>query len=292
MKEINAYNIFDYFEVKKIRDNNIKKYDYEAILENKIKDQKVKKYLMNAKTVGKHIEKYNFNKNIKIGFREYLSIPFDEVIFSIINSNNYLGCEILAKEKKDHIEVSFFYEDFFLKLNFPTCLKLFQKNNVIINLEEVTYNNGKYKKLYFEFLNYLKEVKKIENTILEELEDSLNDRIQYSFILFIHCLEVIYCKECIRGDVTYNRQIKLNNKKNKIKNYTIISLKRYQKDYDNNYKVNWTHGFWIAGHWRSIKQGKLGKNKNGNYEVFGKTWVIEHIRKEELGLVDKKRILK
>lgn len=54
--------------------------------------------------------------------------------------------------------------------------------------------------------------------------------------------------------------------------------------------VNWSHAFWVMGHWRDISG--IGKDRNGEYGVIGKTWVIPHVKNAELGdPVSKIRIL-
>jgi len=45
--------------------------------------------------------------------------------------------------------------------------------------------------------------------------------------------------------------------------------------------IIWSHAFWVMGHWRNISG--IGKDRSGVYGVSGKTWVIPHVRNEELG---------
>ena len=55
--------------------------------------------------------------------------------------------------------------------------------------------------------------------------------------------------------------------------------------------VNWSHAFWVMGHWRDISG--VGKDRDGNYTVNGMTWVVPHVRKAELGdPINKIRVVK
>jgi len=45
--------------------------------------------------------------------------------------------------------------------------------------------------------------------------------------------------------------------------------------------VTWSHAFWVMGHWRTISG--IGKNRDGEYRVSGKTWVEAFVKNSELG---------
>jgi len=42
--------------------------------------------------------------------------------------------------------------------------------------------------------------------------------------------------------------------------------------------IDWLFSFKVRGHWRKLNNGKLGKNRMGEYGVTGFTWVSEHTR--------------
>jgi hypothetical protein len=113
----------------------------------------------------------------------------------------------------------------------------------------------------------------------------------YFFVTLINNKEVIY------GESSYSMKgkLKLGKKKNnfKIKNFTHVSTKRYEKEHTSflGRSINWSHGFWVSGHWRKLKESKLGKDRNGEYKVNGYTWVVPHTRKDELGVVEKTRVI-
>lgn len=65
--------------------------------------------------------------------------------------------------------------------------------------------------------------------------------------------------------------------------------------------IEWTHRFWRRGTWVSfynedgtINMNKIGKDRDGNYNVLGKTWRIESLvnaDREDLPIVNKTRIV-
>jgi hypothetical protein len=45
--------------------------------------------------------------------------------------------------------------------------------------------------------------------------------------------------------------------------------------------IQWSHAFWVMGHWRTISG--LGKDRNGAYCIQGRTWVTNYVKNAELG---------
>lgn len=45
-------------------------------------------------------------------------------------------------------------------------------------------------------------------------------------------------------------------------------------------KLEYTNSFHVRGHWRTINEKSLGKDRNGNYGVHGYTWVTDYIKGE------------
>ena len=45
-------------------------------------------------------------------------------------------------------------------------------------------------------------------------------------------------------------------------------------------KLEYTSSFHVRGHWRTINEKSLGKDRNGNYGVHGYTWVTDYIKGE------------
>lgn len=52
--------------------------------------------------------------------------------------------------------------------------------------------------------------------------------------------------------------------------------------------IDWTHKWLVRGHWRKLTSASLGKDREGNYNVKGYTWVSEHEKGPEDALVVKK----
>ena len=45
-------------------------------------------------------------------------------------------------------------------------------------------------------------------------------------------------------------------------------------------KLEYSYSFHVRGHWRCIDENSIGKDRNGNYNVKGYTWVTEYIKGE------------
>lgn len=56
-------------------------------------------------------------------------------------------------------------------------------------------------------------------------------------------------------------------------------------------KLEYTNSFHVRGHWRTINEKSLGKDRNGNYGIHGYTWVTDYI-KGEGELVKRLRVIK
>lgn len=57
------------------------------------------------------------------------------------------------------------------------------------------------------------------------------------------------------------------------------------------FDVDWSHRWEVRGHWRSIG-AKVGKDRNGSYNVKGFTWVNSHIRgPDDKELIKKTRVV-
>lgn len=56
-------------------------------------------------------------------------------------------------------------------------------------------------------------------------------------------------------------------------------------------KLEFNHSFKVRGHWRRISEKSYGKDRNGEYNILGHTWVTEYV-KGEGELVKKLRVIK
>ena len=76
------------------------------------------------------------------------------------------------------------------------------------------------------------------------------------------------------------------------KNVSYISLKKYLKsDYKGDIGLSWKRYASVRGHWRELRPNSLGKNRNGEYEELGRTWVTPHERNAELKKSNKIKVL-
>lgn len=66
--------------------------------------------------------------------------------------------------------------------------------------------------------------------------------------------------------------------------------KKYFSEYAGHREVDWTHRWFVRGHWRKFEG--LGKDREGNYCVTGRTWVNAHEKgPEHAPLISKTRIV-
>jgi hypothetical protein len=83
-------------------------------------------------------------------------------------------------------------------------------------------------------------------------------------------------------------------KESLIKNHTfVVAPKKYQNTPEHR-DVNWSHRWNVRGHWRWLKNPQtIGKNREGEYCVQGRTWVKHSVKgPEHVPIVKKQRIVK
>lgn len=56
-------------------------------------------------------------------------------------------------------------------------------------------------------------------------------------------------------------------------------------------KIDWQHQWRVRGHWRKISPNMIGKNREGEYAIVGRTWVKDFV-KGDGPLIEKTRIFK
>lgn len=71
------------------------------------------------------------------------------------------------------------------------------------------------------------------------------------------------------------------------------SKKSYDKDLYEGKTIDFSHRFVRRGHWRKLDEGKIGKNREGDYCESGRTWVNDSkpIGPEEKPLIKKVRVV-
>lgn len=81
-------------------------------------------------------------------------------------------------------------------------------------------------------------------------------------------------------------------KSTSISNVVRIRTKHQRKDEYGERNVNWSHRFNRRGHWRRLKEGAIGKNRQGVYCEQGRTWVNDStVGPENKPLVKKLRLV-
>ena len=82
---------------------------------------------------------------------------------------------------------------------------------------------------------------------------------------------------------------KKDRKKRTLRRIIHISPKKEQAEKSNrNTIIDWSHSFLVRGHWRKLNG--IGKNRNGDYCIHGRTFVIPH-EKGKGKLIHKTRIV-
>lgn len=104
-------------------------------------------------------------------------------------------------------------------------------------------------------------------------------------------------RESHLGKEKYYRDVKIYNQKtNSFTEHKINYFIRIKPKYSVSKpepifakEIDWSHQWWVRGHWR--KFDGIGKDRNGDYNTKGFTWVIPHLKgPETLPVVKKVRI--
>lgn len=68
------------------------------------------------------------------------------------------------------------------------------------------------------------------------------------------------------------------------------SISKVRSDYS--FPIDWSHRWFVRGHWRELSPNQLGKDRAGEYCVAGMTWVKEHEKgNPEKELINKVRFV-
>lgn len=61
---------------------------------------------------------------------------------------------------------------------------------------------------------------------------------------------------------------------------------------DDGREIDWSHRWTVRGCWVELGPGRIGKDREGNYCIDGKTWRVEHIKgPENMPLIQKTRVV-
>ena len=143
------------------------------------------------------------------------------------------------------------------------------------------------------------------NTNIKVIEDHAEQIAENLLITVISCLEVIgsLSDKAVVSDTPsttkyeyYRRKHDTTIKKPVKPIYYVLDKKEETTKHKYNSiraigKLEFNHSFKVRGHWRRISDKTYGKDRNGNYNILGYTWVTEYI-KGEGELVKKLRVIK
>lgn len=121
--------------------------------------------------------------------------------------------------------------------------------------------------------------------------------------LTLHFLEKIHnSKNTLIGEKKGRFLLKVkigNNRKNKkiptdyIVKYIVDGKEFIQNTIKIMGKIEYSYAFRVVGHWRRLTNPQsISKDRGGNYNIIGSTWVVPSIRKKELSLIEKVKVLK
>lgn len=241
---------------------------------------------------------------------------FSNIYQSELNFKQYFMLYSKDKSYKiDNFQPSLICESMFIKLNETTSLFLRDyKYNIITGCYVKKLNDNNILKLPINIvISFLLNNTVINiNAINSELQSQLKqyeNELQYLFcdventLNIIHKLntKVVLYDEPIENKASYYRY------KNKSKGtlkvparpiYIILDKEKHIKKNNYSYihkqgKITYNFSFSVIGHWRKLSdENKIGKDKHGNYNIKGYTWVKSFIKGDKnLKLINKERIL-
>lgn len=243
------------------------------------------------------ISLYDFSKNIKTCKGSEIIKRDNSRAISFITDkeiclpfqSNFIKCEkegsyIFIREYEPEFLTGSMYTQYkFLKGNLPFAIKLFKDKQVVISTD---------------LTPLLKTGSKVIIDHIEEMAENL-------FVTIISALSVIsnLSNKTVVADTPSTPQIEYYRRKHAetIKRYNrpiyyVLDKKEETKRVNYNKiesrgHLEFTHSFKVRGHWRRISEKSYGKDRQGNYNILGYTWVTDYI-KGNGELAQKLRVIK
>ena len=204
-------------------------------------------------------------------------------------ANNFIKCEkegsyIFVREYEPEFLTGSVYTQYkFLEGNLPFAIKLFEDKQVVISTD---------------LTPLLKTGSKVIIDHIEEMAENL-------FVTIISALSVIsnLSNKTVLADTPstphteyYRRKHAETIKRYNRPIYYVLDKKEETKKVKYNQiesrgHLEFTHSFKVRGHWRRISEKSYGKDRNGNYNILGYTWVTDYI-KGNGELAQKLRVIK
>jgi len=101
-----------------------------------------------------------------------------------------------------------------------------------------------------------------------------------------------------KGSIKTNERLKFKNRNGekvirKIKNVIYIGgSAKSNRETERFFEVDWSYRWEVRGHWRELKPTSIGKDRDGNYNVVGHTWVSDFVKgPEDKPLMKKTRVV-
>lgn len=205
-------------------------------------------------------------------------------------------------------QLSLPFQNSFVKLNENVFLFIREYSPEIIT--GTMYSIGEIRAGLTGTLNCPFTIRVNENKIMSDfyeplLKDYLDTFIQSTFSIILQTSNILNTlnKHAVAVDVPIGTKHEYFRRKHgttiKVPErpiYYILDKQEEKKKYKYNDieargHLEFSHAFKVRGHWRTINEKSLGKDRNGIYKVKGYTWVVEHIRGEG-ELVKKVRVIR
>ena len=225
---------------------------------------------------------------IKRGNSRAISFITDKEICLPFQSN-FIKCEkegsyIFVREYEPQFLTGSMYTQYkFLKGNLPFAIKTFEDKQIVISTD----------------------ITPILNTNSKVIIEHIEEMTENLFVTIISALEVVgsLSDKAVVSDTPsttkyeyYRRKHDTTIKKPVKPIYYVLDKKEETTKHKYNSiraigKLEFNHSFKVRGHWRRISDKTYGKDRNGNYNILGYTWVTEYV-KGEGELVKKLRVIK
>ena len=238
-------------------------------------------FLKNVRTCkGSEVAKRENVRAISFITNEAICLPFQSNFIKCEKEGSYI---FIREFEPETLTGSMYTQNSLLRGNLPFVVKLAENNQAIISTDVTPL---------------LKTGSKIIVENIEEIIETL-------FITIISTLNVLsnLSDKTVVADTPSTPQTEYYRRKHAetIKRYNRPIYYVLDKKEETN-KVNYnkiesrghlelTFSFRVRGHWRRISEKSYGKDRNGNYNILGYTWVTDYI-KGNGELAQKLRVIK
>lgn len=281
--------------LNKLRATTQYDYDYKNKIYNNISNCRVFKYenvkLTNVKDI-KEIE-IQYLKN-DLEYNE-IDLPFKDCWFESLNIH-YL-CTVPMENQIIALQGFLIHEispHYYESIGLFDILKPNGKDFIIEDMiQGATFSNIKDKKLSKDLEALVKKNNNMTDAEFNTYKffESLLQGSTFNLLNKMNDYEMI---EAINTHKTYRKN---NAQTFKINN--VIKISKYKRSNNPNgnlstiSKIKYSHRFEVRGHWRKLSsEEKIGKDRNGEYNINGFTWVNEFEKGDkELPLIEKTRII-